>query len=86
MSGEDDSEMWYSDEDDAGYEDYYNITDDVYLRETFDDIDVDPEYFEYQCLLVDQVDQLLDESIQSLSSRLQVILQLKSCSFKVLLV
>jgi hypothetical protein len=70
MSGEDDSDMYYSD-DDCGYDDYYNMGDDC----DGDQVDLsnsDPEYFCYECLRVEEVELLLNEAVESLSSNLQV--------------
>ncbi|BET02256.1 IBR [Nesidiocoris tenuis] len=68
MSGEEDSAMYYSD-DDCGYDAYYNMGDcDV------EEVDVkdDPEYFAYETLRVEQVERLLNESVEALSNKLHI--------------
>lgn len=66
MSGEEDSGMYYSD-DDCGYEAYYNMDD-----ADIDDGDVrdDPEHFSYDTLRVEEVERLLNESVEALSNKL----------------
>ncbi|KAL1110561.1 hypothetical protein AAG570_008089 [Ranatra chinensis] len=70
MSGEDDSDMYYSD-DDCGYDDYYNMGDDC-DGDQLDYRTSDPEYFSYECLRVEEVERLLNESIEALSDALQI--------------
>lgn len=71
MSGEEfDSDMDYSD-DDCCYEDYYNIEEDC-DAEQLDPSKTDPEYFLYECLTVEEVERLLNESVEILSNTLQV--------------
>jgi len=77
MSGEEyDSDMEYSD-DDCCYEDYYNNAED-YDAEQLDPSKTDPEYFIYDCLTVEEVERLLNESVEILSNTLQVGWNVKS--------
>ncbi|XP_071438708.1 potential E3 ubiquitin-protein ligase ariadne-2 isoform X2 [Hetaerina americana] len=70
MSGEEeDHEMDYSDED-CDYGDYYNTTEDDI--ECDDASKTDPEYFVYECLSVEEVDRLFNESVEALSTSLQI--------------
>lgn len=66
MSAE--SDMEYSDNDDY---DYYGEQDDCDM-ETVDRTKSDPEYFAYTCLRVEEVEKLLNESIELLSNSLQI--------------
>lgn len=68
MSAE--SDMEYSDNDGDDY-DYYGEHDDCDM-ETVDRSKSDPEYFIYSCLKVEEVEKLLNESIELLSNSLQV--------------
>ncbi|PNF29781.1 putative E3 ubiquitin-protein ligase ariadne-2 [Cryptotermes secundus] len=71
MSGEEfESDMEYSD-DDCCYEDYYNIEEDC-DAEQLDPSKTDPEYFLYECLTVEEVERLLNESVEILSNTLQI--------------
>jgi ariadne-2 len=71
MSGEElDSDMEYSD-DDCCYKDYYNIEEDCDAEQS-DPSKTDPEYFVYECLTVEEVERLLNESVEILSNTLQV--------------
>ena len=71
MSGEEyDSDMEYSD-DDCCYADYYNTEEDN-DAEQMDPSRTDPEYFIYECLTVEEVERLLNESVEILSNTLQV--------------
>ncbi|XP_069694109.1 potential E3 ubiquitin-protein ligase ariadne-2 isoform X2 [Periplaneta americana] len=71
MSGEEyDSDMEYSD-DDICYEDYYNNEED-YDAEQVDPSKTDPEYFVFDCLTVEEVERLLNESVEILSNTLQI--------------
>jgi len=77
MSSENDSEMDCSDSDcgDPGYEDYYNIQ--PWGGDVDNDVDPeqnrrDPEYAVYDCLRVEQVERLLNESVEVLSTSLHV--------------
>lgn len=73
MSGEEyDSDMEYSD-DDCGYADYYNDTDDCDLDQ-LDPCKTDPEFSITEYLSVEEVERLLNESVENLSNSLQVIL------------
>ncbi|XP_073976847.1 E3 ubiquitin-protein ligase ari-2 [Rhodnius prolixus] len=68
MSGEEDSGMYYSDED-CGYDAYYNM-EDCDIEEN--DSTLDPEHFSYECLCVDEVEKLLNESVEALSNNLRI--------------
>lgn len=68
MSAE--SDMEYSDNDGDDY-DYYGEQDDCDM-ETVDHTKQDPEYFQYSCLRVEEVEKLLNESIELLSNSLQI--------------
>ncbi|KAF6197910.1 hypothetical protein GE061_007652 [Apolygus lucorum] len=68
MSGEEDSGMYYSD-DDCGYDAYYNYNmEDCDIDEH--DVKDDPEYFSYDTLRVEEVERLLNESVEALSNKL----------------
>jgi ariadne-2 len=62
--------MEYSD-DDCCYADYYNTEEDN-DAEQMDPSRTDPEYFIYECLTVEEVERLLNESVEILSNTLQV--------------
>lgn len=62
------SDMDYSDNE---YYDYYNTNDDIDI-EQLDPRKIDPEYFEFSCLLEEQVDRLLNETVETLSNNLQI--------------
>lgn len=68
MSAE--SDMEYSDNDGDEY-DYYGEIDDCEM-ETVDQSKTDPEYFLFSCLRVEEVEKLLNESIELLSNSLQI--------------
>ncbi|KAG5890979.1 hypothetical protein JTB14_037965 [Gonioctena quinquepunctata] len=50
---------------------YYNLTDDIDI-EQIDPRKIDPEYFEFSCLFEEQVDRLLNETVETLSTVLQI--------------
>lgn len=50
---------------------YYNINDDTDIEEV-DPRKTDPEYFEFKCLFEEQVDRLLNESVETLSNILLI--------------
>jgi ariadne-2 len=79
MSGQGESDMDYSDEE-TGFGDYYDEADTCDLEQ----VDVsksDPEYFEYECLLVEEVERLLNESVEEISNSLKVCqLRKPTCS------
>ena len=77
-SDEGDSDMEYSD-DDCCYADYYNTGDDCDIDQ-IDPSKSDPEYFSFECLLVEEVERLLNENVEMLSSSLQVSLVLPTSS------
>lgn len=68
MSGE--SDMDYSDDCDDEY-DYYNTGEDCDI-EQIDPSKTDPEYFSYECLSEEEVERLLNESVEILSNNLQI--------------
>lgn len=68
MSAE--SDMDYSDNDGDHY-DYYGGQDDCDM-EAIDRSKTDPEYFIFSCLRVEEVEKLLNESIELLSDSLQI--------------
>ncbi|XP_065347349.1 potential E3 ubiquitin-protein ligase ariadne-2 [Cloeon dipterum] len=70
MSGQGESDMDYSD-DEAGYGDYYAEAD-TYDLEQVDISKSDPEYFEFECLSVEEVERLLNESVEMLSNSLKI--------------
>ncbi|KAF7992175.1 hypothetical protein HCN44_001500 [Aphidius gifuensis] len=77
MSGENDheSDMEYSDSDDcgdAGYEDYYNHQQWGSEIDDGDNDTKDQEYAIHECLQVEEVERLLNESVELLSSSLQI--------------
>ncbi|KAH1023008.1 potential E3 ubiquitin-protein ligase ariadne-2 [Dendroctonus ponderosae] len=65
-----DSDMECSDNEDGYYDynDYYNDEDSDIER--IDPTRVDPEYFDYKCLSEEEVERLLNETVESLSNRL----------------
>uniref|UniRef100_A0A1A9ZL14 RBR-type E3 ubiquitin transferase n=1 Tax=Glossina pallidipes TaxID=7398 RepID=A0A1A9ZL14_GLOPL len=65
-----DSDMEYSDND-CEYDDYYNSGEDCDV-ERLDPKKADPEYFEYECLTVEEVEKLLNESVEKLNTILQI--------------
>ncbi|CAG2055299.1 unnamed protein product [Timema podura] len=65
-----DSDMDYSDND-CGYADYYNVADDCDV-EIVDPSKMDVEYFVFECLTVEEVERLLNESVESLSNSVQI--------------
>ncbi|KAK3912194.1 putative E3 ubiquitin-protein ligase ariadne-2 [Frankliniella fusca] len=71
MSSEEcDSDMEYSD-DDCCYADYYNTGDDCDI-DHIDPSKIDPEFFIFECLSVEEVERLLNENVELLSSSLQI--------------
>lgn len=94
MSNNDnESDVEYSETEECGYDDYYNPCNDA-DNETMNQKKCDPEHFEFECLTVDQVgnilisvilkikwmfccfplqvDRLLNELVETLSSRLRL--------------
>ncbi|CAH0747019.1 unnamed protein product [Bemisia tabaci] len=65
------SDMEYS-EDDCSYEDYYNSVDDC-DSEQVDFKKVDPEHHMLDCLSVEEVERLLNESVEALCNELEVV-------------
>uniref|UniRef100_U5ELC0 RBR-type E3 ubiquitin transferase n=1 Tax=Corethrella appendiculata TaxID=1370023 RepID=U5ELC0_9DIPT len=68
---EHDSDMDYSSEVEE-FEDYYNIGLEDSEIELLDPKKSDPEYFDYQCLNVEEVEKLLNEYVEKLSNILQI--------------
>ncbi|KAK9723182.1 Ariadne domain [Popillia japonica] len=68
-----DSDMDCSDNDNECFDvyDYYNVVDDNDM-EQIDPSQTDPEHFAYDCLTEVEVEQLLNESVASLSNSLQI--------------
>lgn len=68
------SDMDCSDSDcgDDGYEDYYNNQpwDEHENNSYYDHTSRDPEYADYECLRVDEVDRLLNENVEVLSTNM----------------
>lgn len=66
------SDMDLSDNEDCydDYNDYYN--DDNSDVEQVDPSKVDPEYFEFKCLSEEEVERLLNETVESLSNCLVI--------------
>lgn len=62
--------MDYSDDCDDEY-DYYNTGEDCDI-EQIDPSKTDPEYFSYECLSEEEVERLLNESVEILSNNLQI--------------
>lgn len=72
MSDEDcGSDMEYSD-DDTDCDELYYYMDDYRDIEQPDLLKQDPEYFPYDCLSVEEVELMLNESVEALSNSLQV--------------
>ncbi|PSN52466.1 putative E3 ubiquitin-protein ligase ariadne-2 [Blattella germanica] len=70
MSGEEnDSDMDYWEDEDGGYADYYNQVD---CDAELDPGKTDPEYFTFECLTVEDVERLLNESVEILSNTLKI--------------
>lgn len=81
-SQEADSDMECSDNEDGyeDYNDYYNDEDSDIER--IDPTKVDPEYFDYKCLSEEEVERLLNETVESLSNRLIISPSLAKVSDK----
>lgn len=71
VSQDGDSDMECSDNDCFDDYDYYNTADDNDI-EQIDPSKTDPEYFEYECLTEEQVERLLNETVEVLSNNLQI--------------
>jgi ariadne-2 len=71
MSGEEFDSVVECSDDDCSYEDYYNNEGDC-DAEQLDPSKTDPEYFVYECLTVEEVERFLNESVEALSSTLQI--------------
>lgn len=72
-TGNSDIEM-DADSDDDGYYDYYNAEEDSFEVEPSDPKKTDPEYFEFKCLTTEEVEKLLNESVESLCATLSVMI------------
>lgn len=57
--------------DDDNYDDYYNTGEDCEVDQA-DPRKSDPEYFEYECLSIEEVERLLNEAVEVLSTELLV--------------
>lgn len=69
LGGESDMESEHSYNDGYDDSDYYNCVDDI---DTEDKKLTDPEYFEYECLTEEQVERVLNETVEVLSNNLQI--------------
>lgn len=69
LGGDSDMESEHSYNDGYDDYDYYNCVDDV---DTDDKRLMDPEYFEYECLTEEQVERVLNETVEVLSNNLQI--------------
>lgn len=69
LGGDSDMESEHSYNDGYDDSDYYNCVDDI---DTEDKNLMDPEYFEYECLTEDQVERVLNETVEVLSNNLQI--------------
>lgn len=70
MSGGE-SDMDYSDNDCDDEYDYYNTGEDCDIEQV-DPSKTDPEYFLFECLTEEDVERLLNESVEVLSLNLQI--------------
>jgi len=70
MDNENESDVDYSEEE-CDYDAYYNPCDDT-DNEAVNHKKYDPEHFDFDCLTVDQVERLLNELVETLSSRLRL--------------
>lgn len=77
LGGESDMESEHSYNDDSDY--YHNCSEDI---DTEDRRQTDPEYFEYECLTEEQVERVLNETVEVLSNNLQITPSLAKVSFK----
>lgn len=68
--GSDDVEDWS--DDDAGYGEYYSFNEEEEGRASQFNNNEDPEYFSYECLTVDNVEIIFNESIDTVKSKLGV--------------
>lgn len=59
-------------EDECGYEDYYNCPEDGEIDQE-DQRKLDPEYFEYECLTIEDVERLFNESIEMVCASLTLL-------------
>ncbi|XP_055630830.1 potential E3 ubiquitin-protein ligase ariadne-2 [Toxorhynchites rutilus septentrionalis] len=67
-----DSDMEYMSDNDYEFEDYYNSGLEDCDIDQIDPKHTDPEYFVYECLNVEEVEKLLNESVEKLSNQLQI--------------
>lgn len=65
------SDMDYSSDNECEYEDYYNTGGEDVDIEHYDPKKSDPEYFVYECLNVEEVEKLLNETVELLCSILK---------------
>lgn len=74
MELDDGSEEEEDEDQEAGFEDYYLTgCDDCYEGDHNDPRNADPEYTEFECLAIDDVEKLLNECVEQLSNSIQVI-------------
>ncbi|EEC01773.1 E3 ubiquitin ligase, putative [Ixodes scapularis] len=66
------SDLELSTDSDAGYEDYYNYPEDGEIDQQ-DQRKLDPEYFEFECLTIEDVERLLNESVEVICASLSVM-------------
>eukprot|EP00088_Acartia_fossae_P015272 TRINITY_DN18340_c0_g1_i1.p1 TRINITY_DN18340_c0_g1~~TRINITY_DN18340_c0_g1_i1.p1 ORF type:complete len:516 (-),score=99.03 TRINITY_DN18340_c0_g1_i1:35-1582(-) len=67
--GSDVDEYDYSDNEDDNYDEYYSFNDDEARLSQFNNNE-DPEYFSYECLSVDSVEKIFNESIETVKAKL----------------
>lgn len=66
------SDAEVSSDSDIGYDDYYNCPEDGEIDQQ-DQKKQDPEYFEFECLTIEDVDRLLNESVEVICASLSVM-------------
>ncbi|KAL1445599.1 hypothetical protein MTO96_044925, partial [Rhipicephalus appendiculatus] len=66
------SDAEVSSDSDIGYDDYYNCPEDGEIDQQ-DQKKQDPEYFEFECLSIEDVERLLNESVESICASLSVM-------------
>lgn len=66
------SDISLDEESDDEYGDYYNSTEDAEMDQS-DPRKSDPEYFEYECLTIEDVERLLNECVEALCAGLPVV-------------
>lgn len=68
------SDIELSTDSDGGYEDYYNYPEDGEMDQQ-DQRKLDPEYFEFECLTIEDVERFLNESVEMICASLSVSLE-----------